>query len=317
MIRALLFILTIFVTCTPVFSQKVSEVSLRFSFQDDTIRIVLESDKDTIDNANTIASLSDFKIDFPSSFILKKQKDFMFNTAKEGRLLIINLKDISEIKVFKLDMPSRLVIDLKTKEPLAHIPDRVYVKEHTVKLAVLDAGHGGYDYGLESSTAKEKDINLAFTSKLRRALLKEDRIVFLTRKTDRAITIDNRIIFTNSKNPDLFVSVHTSFSNGFVIYTSPIEDIHADITTKLYSQSYRQNRHIENSRAIAFAIGESIKSELEAEVVLREMPLPLLNAMDAPAILIELPMIHFVEQKPDMIAKVLSAILEGITAYEL
>lgn len=300
-----------------VFSQQVSEISLRFSYQNNMMRIVLESDKDTIEKANSIASLSDLKIEFPSQFILKKQKDFMFEMFKHDRLLVIQLRNIIDIKVFKLDSPSRIVIDLTSREPIDQLSAQLPPRSHRVHAMVLDAGHGGYDYGIESMKVKEKDMNLMLTNNLRNILLKKGHAIHLTRTTDQAVTIADRIHFANSKNPDVFISMHASLSDNFVVYTSPIEDIHTDITIKLYSQSYRQNRHIEKSRTLAFAIGKSLKKTFKKNVLFREMPLPLLNSMDAPAILLEAPILLFSDYDDSLINKVTDAIREGINAYAL
>lgn len=104
---------------------KTAEVGLRFGRQDNAVRIVFEGPDELIKNANTITSLSSVRIDFPLAVEIKKQKDFLFETVQKDRFLVINLKEVVDIKTYKLTAPARIVIDLKTAPRLQ--------KESTVK----------------------------------------------------------------------------------------------------------------------------------------------------------------------------------------
>ena len=97
----------------PLFAAEKKEVSLRYSQHDNIMRIVLESDDNFIKNANIIATLSGIKIEFPAIFELKKQKDFIFDTSSRDRFLSITLKNVEDVKSYKLASPATIVIDLK------------------------------------------------------------------------------------------------------------------------------------------------------------------------------------------------------------
>ncbi len=56
------------------------------------------------------------------------------------------------------------------------------------KIVFLDAGHGGYDYGIISKDAKEKDLDLLLAKDLNAALAKKGDKVFLTRKVDQSLS---------------------------------------------------------------------------------------------------------------------------------
>src|SRR5512141_961070 len=84
-----------------LFAQKTREVSLRFAQQENLIRIVMESDDEMIKNSRTIASLSCLKVEFPFEFEIKKQKDFSFEPIQKERWLLINLKDIADVRTYK------------------------------------------------------------------------------------------------------------------------------------------------------------------------------------------------------------------------
>ncbi len=74
---------------------------------------------------------------------------------------------------------------------------------------VLDAGHGGKDYGASRGGYVEKKIALSLALKTGEILKKEkDLDVIFTRKKDVFIELHNRARIANEKNADLFVSIH-------------------------------------------------------------------------------------------------------------
>jgi len=346
-----LLIISLF-TAVSLFAQKTHEVSLRFSKQDNNLRIVLESDGDLIKNSNIVTSLSRIRIEFPDRYEFKQQKDFIFEILQKDRFLVMNLKDIIDIKSYKLAAPARIVIDLKLEqksqqETVQQTGQKIQQgaiiqtaqktqpgvaqkagqkiqqegtqpaeKAHKVRTFVIDAGHGGYDYGIVSQDMKEKDFNLNLAKDLSNALLKKGQKVSLTRKVDQSFPITDRINFAIKNKLDIFISIHSSLSDKFAIYVSPIEDQTADTVMKLYSISSRQNKSIERSRDLAKKIGESVKGEFDDEVILREMPLPVLNSVEAPAVLIEYPSLKSRTYDQKMRDKLVNSILKGIAAYE-
>ena len=316
-------------TASPLFAEEKKEVSLRFSRQNNSVRIVLESSDNFIMNATIADSKSSLKIEFPELFQLKKPKDFIFETSIKDRLLIINLKDIGEVKSLKLSSPARIVFDLKVDQKTVNEQgpqtgqkkdeqkqEQPGEKAFEPKVFVIDAGHGGYDYGIISKDSKEKDLNLLFTKDLNTALSKNGNKIFVTRKVDQSLSIFERIILGNSKNPDIFISLHSSASNTFVIYTAAVDEPPAEDHAMIYSLTGRQFRHIEKSRALAKAIGASLKAEFKGTIVTREMPLPILNSMDSAAILIEYPSLQLNTYDQKMRDRFVSAILRGMQSYE-
>lgn len=86
---------------------------------------------------------------------------------------------------------------------------------------ILDAGHGGSDGGTlaEGITSGdnwrinvvEKDINLAVVLRMKTLLEELGVEVVLTREADKTISLDERVEIENSKEADLFVSIHCNF----------------------------------------------------------------------------------------------------------
>lgn len=99
------------------------------------------------------------------------------------------------------------------------------IQVHSIKTIVLDPGHGGKDPGAIGRyyRLKEKDINLDIAKRLKMILSSYGIRVYLTRQKDYFIPLDKRAEFANSKNTDLFISIHTNSSrskwlNGFEAY---------------------------------------------------------------------------------------------------
>lgn len=320
-----------------LFAEKPVEVSLRFSRQDAIMRIVLDADENAVKNTNTVASLSAIKIEFPAEFELKKPKDFAFETVKKDRMLIINLKDVSDAKVTKLSSPPRIVIDLKsaqaapkeapqqpTQKPLTPAPGPVKAPqegqpvEKAVKsrIIVIDPGHGGYDYGIVVQDSREKDVNLRLSGDLGSALSKKGQKVFQTRRVDQSVPIAERINFAGGKKPDIFLGLHASLADHFVIYTSNPDELNADAQLKQYSLSLRQARFLERSRSLAKVLAESLKNDFNTTVLLRELPLPILSSMNAPAVLIEYPYLKTYASDQKLRDRFINSVMKGLSSYE-
>lgn len=79
----------------------------------------------------------------------------------------------------------------------------------SVRRIVIDPGHGGDQPGTTSKTGlAEKDVTLDIALRLRQLLRQSPYEVLMTRETDQTVTLADRVTFANSKNADLFVSIH-------------------------------------------------------------------------------------------------------------
>ncbi len=94
-----------------------------------------------------------------------------------------------------------------------------------IKTVVIDAGHGGKDYGKTGvSGVLEKDVNLILAKKTRDALERRLGVnVILTREDDRLLSLTGRTEIANEVGGDLFISIHCNswFSDetgGFEAY---------------------------------------------------------------------------------------------------
>ncbi len=96
---------------------------------------------------------------------------------------------------------------------------------YTIKMIVLDAGHGGRDPGAigRRLRLKERDLTLAITKKLKSVLEDNGIKTVMTRGSDTFISLPKRVRIANSSGADLFVSIHVNASrsrsmNGFECY---------------------------------------------------------------------------------------------------
>jgi N-acetylmuramoyl-L-alanine amidase len=297
-----------------------AEVEVRFSRHEDFDRIVFEgTDELFIRSTSVTTTHNQIKIQFPANLNLTSPSTLDLDTALRGRTYLINLNHPFTIKVLKLSSPPRLSIDIMTspiEEGRKSTGAETIPAEMTAHFTmVIDPGHGGYDLGIISGDLREKDISLSLARDVEAAVLKKKKgSVFLTRKSDQFLSITERAEFAFQKSPDIFLSLHLSLSDNFVIYTSPGEAANPEESpAELYSLTSRQNRFVEKSRELAEDFGKFIKDEFKTEIIMREMSLPLLNSIGAPAVLVELPR-SIVYDKATR-ARLTDALVKGMSFY--
>jgi len=296
-------------------AQQGADINLRFSKQAGLTRVVLEGKETFIQNAKITTSASRITIEFPEPFTLNPQKDPPFGISLKDKLLMLTLKEESEIKFFRLSSPPRLVLDIQDKMPLS-------VKQPLTIILnsfVIDAGHGGYDFGISSGKLSEKEVGLTLVRSLGKSLSNIKKKVFYTRKVDQYVPLADRISLVNKERPDIFISFHTSLSEHFVLYSPKFDDQDQDSQgiVEYYSISNRQRRYIGKSRALADSIEKAIEEEFQIDVVRREMPLPVLNAAGAPCVFMEFPSPEFLVYDKQMTERITNSMLSGIAAYGL
>jgi N-acetylmuramoyl-L-alanine amidase len=117
--------------------------------------------------------------------------------------VVLDLEKITDYKIVTLEDPVRIIIDIYG-----------HVTFSDKKRIVIDAGHGGHDPGaVGPNKLYEKDVVLDIALKLRELLKKNPSYeIFLTRDKDVFIPLEQRTAIANSKNADLFVSIHANAS---------------------------------------------------------------------------------------------------------
>ena len=191
------------------------------------------------------------------------------------------------------------------KQPATIIP-RVFI---------IDAGHGGYDFGITFGNTSEKEISLRLAKELNAALSKKGKKVFLIRQADQYLSLSERIHFVNQKNADIFISLHASTSGNFVLYSPKLEEQASNEPVDLYSVSSKQRKYTVKSRALSESIEKAIRNEFKMNLQRRELPVPLLDAAGAPAVFMEYPSPQFLTYDQQTKTRLINALLTGLAAY--
>lgn len=147
------------------------------------------------------------------------------NTLRKSRL-VIDLERYDKHRLLVLQSPHRVVVDVyglrDTPETLSW-PKPEGVRDPTVKrlpvdlrpirTVVIDPGHGGRDPGATGlGGLREKDVNLRLSLILADKLRAQGFEVVLTRKADRTLDLEERTAIAESRNADLFISIHANAS---------------------------------------------------------------------------------------------------------
>lgn len=110
-----------------------------------------------------------------------------------------------------------------------------------MKTVLLDAGHGGKDYGAVGNGIKEKDRALDYTLEVGKELTRHNVKIVYSRKEDVFIELNRRSKLSNNNNADIFVSIHlNSFTNaqaqGFEIFHYPSSIGGKELATNIHSE---------------------------------------------------------------------------------
>ena len=164
--------------------------------------------------------------------------------------VVLDLKNLKDYKVFSLDNPNRIAIDVygqeetssttknkidqkkddpqitKPKPAIQHKDDELKKPYENnaptlvrqlglkVKTIVIDPGHGGKDPGAMSKFGLcEKDVVLDIAKRLKNLLsAKGTYNVYMTRESDIFVPLEDRTDFANKNGADLFISIHINSS---------------------------------------------------------------------------------------------------------
>ncbi|WP_430400668.1 N-acetylmuramoyl-L-alanine amidase family protein [Flavobacterium sp.] len=220
---------------------------------------------------------------------------------------------------------------------------------------VLDAGHGGKDYGTVYHGNIEKKIALATTLKVGELLDKDSEIeIVYSRKTDVFVELKDRANNANKADADLFVSIHCNgvknfgpygtetFVMGLTRSTTNLDVAKSENSVILLEKDYKekyngfdpnkpetliglkilQEEYLNQSIDLAAKVQENFTNTLNRkDRGVKQAPLWVLDASYMPSVLIEIGFISNVEEgnflnSDDGQDKVAKAIADAIFAYK-
>jgi len=167
-----------------------------------------------------------------------------------------------------------------TPNPPAQITRRYF--------AVVDASHGGGDYGETlSNTLLEKDITVALARSLRQELESRGITTLVLRDSDANLSLDLRAVFSNADHAAIYIALHAaSIGRGVRVYTSllPFGD---DDRGPFRSWTTAQHASLQLSRTTAIAVAAELQRR---QIPVRALGAPLrpLNNLTGAAIAVEI-----------------------------
>lgn len=298
--------------------------------------------------------------------------DDLLSDARAGQYVpgvvrvVVDIKSFKTYKIFSLKNPFRIVIDVwgsRYEEFKEEAPEDKYVEKGDkmsagalakqfalgVKKVTVDAGHGGDDFGAPGylKGVHEKDIVLILSKKLANKLKSELGFeVIMTRSSDKYLTLEERTAIANTKNSDIFISLHTNAArnkNAFGIETYYLNLATDDesilvaarenaTSTKNISDlqsilnDLMQNAKINESSRLAGHVQDALFKKIKSNYAdvknkgVKKAPFYVLLGAQMPAILIET---SFISNKreclrlldPDYQDLLCDAIIDGVRNY--
>lgn len=328
-----------------------SVAGLRFWSNPRYTRVVIDADKDTVFSYHelredpAIGKPQRIYIDVHQSRLgngLKKIipiNDNLLRDARAGQYtpdtvrVVVDIKSFKTYKIFSLKNPYRIVLDVWGEEAqtaqrkvgpapvdigTGKMQPGAIAKQLAlgVRRIVIDPGHGGKDYGAPGylKGVHEKNVVLEIGKRLQKMIRTQLKCeVILTRSKDQYLSLEERTAFANTKDADLFVSIHTNASRDRRAYgiETYILNLATDdeairvaarenaTSTKNISdldtilESLMNNAKVSESSRLASYVQRSIASGLKPKYKyirskgIKQAPFYVLLGADMPSILIE------------------------------
>jgi N-acetylmuramoyl-L-alanine amidase len=141
---------------------------------------------------------------------------------------------------------------------------------------VIDAGHGGSDFGATSSSATEKQIVEQITNKIKFLNKNENVSVHVTRIGDEFLSLSDRSAIINKIKPDLVLSLHVNKSSNVAKSGMEFYIANESITNE-------KSNEIANELRNKFIQKTNLKSS-----EIKKAPFFILKKSEVPAVLVEL-----------------------------
>jgi N-acetylmuramoyl-L-alanine amidase len=169
---------------------------------------------------------------------------------------------------------------------------------------MLDAGHGGSDYGAIREGINEKDITLEITQRVDSILRAKGYKTVLVRSDDTFVSLEDRANLNETENPELFVSIHVN---------SAVSKDPSGIETHWYH---------DNSKDLAQIIHKHMTKNISSSIDrgLFKSKFYVINHTKAPAVLCEIGFLSNDAERNELITenrkqKTAKAIADGIIEY--
>ncbi len=323
----------------PAQGEETYTLKLRASYHTDFLRIVVEGDETVISRGLVNQKGKDITVKFPGiRFILDRGKIPIKYRQKKDSILF-STGGFSELRVFSLKYPSRLVMDVridakkKKRKPKPGItPQKTETKDieplpmpeplersqkiHKFKTIVIDPGHGGYDAGITAETDKEKNVVLDIARRLGALINRDASRGILTRKSDQSMSLGERVKLSNSSNAEIFLSLHIGRHTGIVLYTPVItESFPPDV--KPYLVNKGQEDFMVQTAILRDALFKALTEDFGSDMVSsKPLPYSILSKVEGAALIIEMPSFEDAYYIAEFKTELANSIYKGLYLYE-
>ncbi len=278
----------IFFWCNPFFWLVRKELNMIHEFMADKIAV---EDSDTEAFAAMILQATYPQHNFPFT------NPFFYSPIKRRLLMLTKNKKpkasyIGRVLVLPLAVLLFAAFTLKTKTIKNYAAPVYEGKKITV---VIDAGHGGKDFGsisLDGNTT-EKDLSLSIAKKIKSFNSNDNINIILTRDNDVYQTPTERTAFSKTQHADLFISIHIDATTN-----KDSSAYHTGMSVWVSKDTYA---YIDKSKLFASAIIGEFDNNYKIPVIdlpcQRDRGIWVLQESNCPAVLIEA---GFITNKKDI-----------------
>jgi N-acetylmuramoyl-L-alanine amidase len=217
----------------------------------------------------------------------------------------INKDDMVKVEQSMDSKALKLTITKAKEEAKAVIEKPVTTTKKAEKnKVVLDAGHGGSDYGAIREGINEKDITLDVTQRVESILRSKGYKTTLTRKDDTFVSLEDRVNISEKEDPEIFVSIHVNSA----VSTEP-----NGIETHYYHDYSKELAEVVHKHLIKENSNSKDRGLFKSKFYV-------INHTTVPAILCEIGFISNENERNELITdarknKTAKAIAEGIIEY--
>ena len=212
-----------------------------------------------------------------------------------GKSDIVKVEESVDAKALKITITKGAQEEAKIEKPS---------KKGALKnKIVLDAGHGGTDYGAIREGINEKDITLDIAQRVDAILRSKGYRVAHTRSGDYYVSLEERVEYSENEQPEIFVSIHVN---------SAVSNDPNGIETHWYH---------DYSKDLAEVIHKHMVKNLDSkDRGLFKSKFYVINHTTVPAVLCEIGFLSNEEERNKLITesrkqKTAKAIAEGIIEY--
>ncbi len=206
-----------------------------------------------------------------------------------------------------MKLPIKMAIALAAVASLAFVNPKAKSKPVNI---VIDAGHGGKDFGATYENTTEKEIVAQISEKIKSFNDDQNIVIHFTRTSDENISLADRTALINKIKPDLVLSLHV---NANADTANSGMDIFIPETSNATSEKSQKYAGLLSDKLVR---NHSVKF-----LGIKQAPLSILKKSEVPAMVVELGFLSNANDRkyltdPNQQGRIAETILEFIREME-